>query len=60
MRELLDAVLARHSWLKKYLPSFLRLPFQGGDGTNPLFDTRQLQKDEPSGGYIVVGIEDEA
>jgi hypothetical protein len=35
-RGLLDAMLARHSWLKKYLPSFLRLPFQGGDGTGPL------------------------
>ncbi len=35
-RGLLDAMLARHSWLKKYLPGFLRLPFQGGDGTAPL------------------------
>ena len=37
-RGLLDAMLARHSWLKKYLPNFLRLPFQGGDGTGALLD----------------------
>ncbi len=35
-RGLLDAELARHSWLKQYLPNFLRLPFQGGTGTEPL------------------------
>jgi len=38
MRGLLDAMLARHSWLKKYLPNFLRLPFQGGDGTGALLE----------------------
>jgi TnpA family transposase len=37
-RGLLDAMLARHSWLKKYLPNFLRLPFQGGDGTGALLE----------------------
>jgi TnpA family transposase len=37
-RGLLDAMLARHSWLKKYLPGFLRLPFQGGDGSGPLLN----------------------
>ena len=37
-RGLLDAMLARHSWLKKYLPGFLRLPFQGGDGTEALLE----------------------
>ncbi|HEY2734808.1 MAG TPA: hypothetical protein VGI70_12525, partial [Polyangiales bacterium] len=31
-------MLARHSWLKKYLPGFLRLPFQGGDGTTALLE----------------------
>ncbi|HET8938771.1 MAG TPA: DUF4158 domain-containing protein [Polyangiales bacterium] len=38
MRGLLDAMLARHSWLRKYLPNFLRLPFQGGDGTSALLE----------------------
>jgi hypothetical protein len=37
-RGLLDSMLARHSWLKKYLPNFLRLPFQGGDGTGTLLE----------------------
>lgn len=37
-RGLLDAMLTRHSWLKQYLPGFLRLPFQGGDGTSSLLD----------------------
>jgi TnpA family transposase len=35
-RGLLDAQVARHSWLKQYLPRFLRLPFEGGSGTEPL------------------------
>lgn len=36
VRGLLDAQLARHSNLKKYLPRFLSLPFEGGEGTAPL------------------------
>jgi hypothetical protein len=35
-RGLLDAQVARHSTLKQYLPLFLRLPFEGGEGTEPL------------------------
>ncbi len=49
-RGLLDALRARHNGLKRYLPAFLQLPFQGEPGTEPLLAAialaRQIHADE--------------
>jgi TnpA family transposase len=49
-RGLLDALRARHQGLKRYLPAFLRLPFEGEPGMEPLLAAialaRKLHSDE--------------
>ena len=41
-RGLVDDLCARHTHLKRYLPSFLELPFQAAPGTQPLLDAIAL------------------
>lgn len=41
-RGLVDDLCARHTHLKRYLPSFLELPFQAEPGTQPLLDAIAL------------------
>lgn len=38
----LDAMLARYSTLRQYLPSFLMLPFQAGAGNEPLLQAIEI------------------
>ncbi|HTP51679.1 MAG TPA: Tn3 family transposase [Anaeromyxobacteraceae bacterium] len=39
-----DELLARHSHLKRYLPGFLELPFEGGPGTEPLLAAIEIAR----------------
>ena len=46
----LKELLRRHHWLKRYLPAFLRLPFEGTPGTEPplaaIVLARQIHADQ--------------